>query len=161
MAEAIQQWPKIFGYFLKAGFKADPRWANEESDGEDGSSLLRRRFTSEPQVLQASVKLPKDLLRVFEAWYTHKLKRGAEWFQVDLLIGRDLISVDARITGGYSKTVSGQAWKVSFGLLVEDWPILSEEILDAILAYGASELVGAGEVLHTLIHERLPGPAAW
>lgn len=121
------------------------------------SGTARQRRIIERPPTNISVKWIYSIAEfaVFEAWYLHEAKMGAEWFEIDLLAGLGLVKHTARFTDeGYKAPFNKRSnkFEVTAVLETELRPVLSKGSLALTLIYGIEDLNKAASRLKTCVH---------
>lgn len=93
------------------------------------------RFTTRLVQVPVSWRLVgEQQFRIFQAWYTHKISRGADWFLLDLPFGSGLEQCTVRFMEGvYSVSRDDNVWVVTTTLEVDIPPTMTEGQLDDLL----------------------------
>ncbi len=153
---ALERWPATLPAPVLDPYKVRPGEAILRTEMESGPARQRREFTQVPSRVTVRWRLRNDQMALFEAWYAHKAKEGAEWFTIPLLAGLGLEDHEARFTKQYDapKRV-GNGWWVDAELEVRKRPVLTEPELDILLDTDLLDLQAAADNLHQLANVRL------
>ncbi|OED34592.1 hypothetical protein AB832_07140 [Flavobacteriaceae bacterium (ex Bugula neritina AB1)] len=118
-----------------------------------GVARQRRRFTSVPTTVQASFTLVDDMYEFFRAWYVHKINYGADYFLMNLKIGKDCKEQIVRFTKPYtSNLISDRHFDVNVTLEILKIHVIDED--DLITCSSADEAyIDAVNKLKKLVFE--------
>lgn len=142
---------------LQSGYEFNPDDALLRTQMAVGSGRVRRQTTA--LIVKVPVKWHYSAaqLALFEAWHSLTLRDGALWFDIDLANGLQLSTMQARFTRPAKQVaLPGMNWEVSAELEVRQPPRLTQEYLDAALAYPPDELVYADPIFNRLVTTTLP-----
>jgi len=155
-------WPATLPLPTVQGYGIRPGEAILRTEMEAGPARQRKRFTQVPSRISVRWLMKREQFALFDAWYRWHAKEGGEWFQIDLLGGIGLTSHEARFTRQFeAKLVGGVLWEIISELEIRERPTLDQDALDLLLENEPSSLLATVSALHTLVHEKLPGPMAW
>lgn len=155
-------WPTTLPLPTVQGYGIRPGEAILRTEMEAGPARQRKRFTQVPSRISVRWLMKREQFALFDAWYRWHAKEGGEWFQIDLLGGIGLTSHEARFTRQFeAKLVGGVLWEIISELEIRERPTLDQDALDLLLENEPSSLLATVSALHTLVHEKLPGPMAW
>ena len=155
-------WPTTLPLPTIDGYGVHPGEAILRTEMEAGPARQRRRFTQVPSRISVRWLFRRQQFALFEAWYRWHAKEGGEWFGIDLLGGLGLVAHEARFTRQFEARVRGGVlWEVTSELEIRERPTLDEDALDLLLENEPSSLLATVSALHSLVHEKLPGPMAW
>lgn len=143
-------------------YSIEPDDVIARTEMEGGAARQRRRFTQAPTKNNVSFIFTTYEMMLFEAWYKHQAKEGAEWVKIKLLSSMGVVEQDARITKTYKgKTLSHMEWQVRAILEVRERPILTEGELLIVLENDPYALGVTADALHAYVHTHLTNPAHW
>lgn len=119
---------------LPAWFTAhtlEPEQAFARTPFDVGPARQRRRTTAPLEGATYQVELAGELeLAIFEGWYRHELKDGAEWFRAEVLNGLGRVSVDARFVEPPQKQRRPRGvWLVAMKLELRGLPVMTPQQL--------------------------------
>lgn len=155
-------WPSTLPLSQRADFGCEPQDSKARTDMEGGNVRVRSQWEEESANYSVSWLMAENQLQIFKAFYRWKLVNGANWFNLEIQDGADLVSVEARFVGAPKYKLTGnRLWTVSATLEVDEQPIMAEDVYDVLATYDPNDLVAADAALHPLIHAGLPGSVAW
>ena len=156
------RWPEGLPLPTIEGYGISPGEAILRTEMEAGPARQRRRFTDVPSRIAVRWVMDRDEFAFFEAWYRWAAAEGGAWFEIELLGGLGLVPQEARFTRQFeARPYRGRLWEVVSQLEIRVRPTLSEAAMNILLDDDLPGLTAGIDALHTLVHETLPGPAAW
>ncbi|PUE54671.1 hypothetical protein B9Z36_13285 [Limnohabitans sp. Rim8] len=124
---------------------------------ESGAARARRRFTQTPAKVSVRWNLRPLTYAIFEAWFKHEAKEGAEWFDIELLGGIGMATHQARFTKAYqAKLVRKNQWEVTGELEIRNRPTLTQGALGILLDSELEDLQQSADNFDILINQHLP-----
>lgn len=155
-------WPANLPAPLRRGYEINPDDPILRTQMDAGPDRVRRRFTAIPSRIPVRWSFTRAQFALFEAWHKHEALDGAAWFTVSLVNGLGSNTVEAQFAGSPKKVLMSAAqWEVSAELQVRELPIMTQEHLDAALAYDPDSIAYGSPVLHTLVNTTLPSANYW
>jgi len=148
-------YPAILPPPKKSGYGIKPKSGVIKTEMTSGPARQRRITARPPTDIRVVWSFTQEELGVFEAWYLHKAKMGAEWFYISLLSGLGLVTHKARFTDeSYEAKPNPETNKfdVSATLETQVRPVLSPGALDLTLIYGIQDINNAASRLKTCVH---------
>lgn len=96
---------------------------------QSGRARQRRLFTSVPSMVRVSFHFGSELeAQLFEGFFQHTLKDGAEWFNAPLRTPMGLRNYECRFTDTYGPLeLSGRSWRTSAQLEIRERETISAE----------------------------------
>lgn len=131
------------------------------TSSNESAVAQRRRFHRTGRIYDVQWKLTVTQWAIFRTFFTDTLCEGVGAFTLPLRSGADSGLVDTTVAfmgGRYSVMREDSHWLVSASLVCETPGVLSEDVLDALLALDGSltALEDAVDALHILVHSTLP-----
>jgi hypothetical protein len=124
---------------------------------ESGAARARRRFTQTPAKVVVRWNLRPLTYAIFEAWFKHEAKEGAEWFDIELLGGIGMATHQARFTKAYqAKLVRKNQWEVTGELEIRNRPTLTQGALGILLDSELEDLQRSADNFDILVNQHLP-----
>jgi hypothetical protein len=124
---------------------------------ESGAARARRRFTQTPAKVAVRWNLRPLTYAIFEAWFKHEAKEGAEWFDIELLGGIGMATHQARFTKAYqAKLVRKNQWEVTGELEIRNRPTLTQGALGILLDSELEDLQRSADNFDILVNQHLP-----
>jgi hypothetical protein len=124
---------------------------------ESGAARARRRFTQTPAKVAVRWNLRPLTYAIFEAWFKHEAKEGAEWFDIELLGGIGMATHQARFTKAYqAKLVRKNQWEVTGELEIRNRPTLTQGALGILLDSELEDLQHSADNFDILLNQHLP-----
>jgi hypothetical protein len=116
-----------------------------------------RRFTLDTRVQGVQWKFTQAQFAEFVAFHA-TLRKGYDYFYIDLPFGDGPRTVLARFVGGqFKRKQLHPHWIVTASLEVEEVPYMDEEILEALILIGDIDaLEDVAELYHQAINDTLP-----
>jgi hypothetical protein len=124
---------------------------------ESGAARARRRFTQTPAKVSVRWNLRPLTYAIFEAWFKHEAREGAEWFDIELLGGIGMATHQARFTKAYqAKLVRKNQWEVTGELEIRNRPTLTQGALGILLDSELEDLQRSADNFDILVNQHLP-----
>lgn len=119
-------WPSTLPKPLAASYALEPESRMARTDMEAGPARQRRRFTSGPTRVPVEWSFSQQQMAIFEAWWRYQVRDGADWFDVKMLNGKGVSTVEARFVEPYRARRALPRWVVSGVLELRSLPTLTE-----------------------------------
>ena len=157
-------WPASFPSPTISSYSIAPEDSIAKTQMDSGTARQRQRFTSVPHMVNARWIMSDTIFGLFQSWYLHKAKQGAEWILINLQTGLGFLENTARFTSSYdAKTLGNDLWEVNAKLEVRDLVVLTVDAISIILDdnFPVEDLTILSGAFHTLIHTTLPTTNTW
>lgn len=129
----MASWPSQLPAPMLEGYGLEPQASFARTDMDAGPARQRRRFTSAPTHVSASVTVTRSQLDIFEGWYRHRIDDGAAWFDGPLYNGRGKTTVEFRFLEPWTSTpLGGGVWRIACKWETRNRPVMSESELAAL-----------------------------
>lgn len=141
---------------LVSGYALQPQDVGIRTAMDSGIARTRKRFSARPiTTVTVNWLMSQNQLAIFDAWM---LAYASDWFSINLAGSLGIQTVQARLVGAWTSVpASGRAmWSVSATLEVRAFDALIAEQLEAVLAFGADDLLEAFPVLHSWVGGQKP-----
>ena len=141
---------------LVSGYALQPQDVGIRTAMDSGIARTRKRFSARPvTTVPVNWIMSRNQLALFDAWI---LAYASDWFSINLTGGLGLQTVLARVVGTWTSVPAGSSalWSVSATLEVRAFDSLTAEQLDAVLAFGADDLLEAFPSLHSWVGGKNP-----
>jgi hypothetical protein len=115
---------------------------------EGGIARTRKRFGARPiTTVPVNWLMSQAQFALFDTWM---LTYAREWFSINLAGGLGQQAVLARLVGTWTSVPAGSSalWSVNATLEVRAFDALSAKQLEAVIAFGADDLLAALPLLH-------------
>ena len=134
---------------LWAGFSMQPDPGVLRTPMESGLARQRRRFSTPLTIISVRWAMTPTQFVFFKSWISGAAAFGGAFFDITLRLDEDAArQVEARFHGKPRYTHAGvSGWIVDAELEVRDEPLISGEVIDAILAFGAEAIIAAGAAI--------------
>jgi hypothetical protein len=150
-------WPSSLPAPLLTGYEINPEDPILRTQMDAGPDRVRRKFTAIPSRIPVRWRFTQAQFALFEAWHKLEALDGAAWFSIALANGLGFQTMEAKFVKPPKKApLSGMNWEVSAELEVRALPVMTQEYLDAALAYEPNEIVYADPLFNTLVNTTLP-----
>ena len=128
-------WPVVLPNALLSGYSRSTGNASTTTKMDAGQPRIRQRFTAENTGVALKFRMTQSEYRLFESWWKHKAKLGAEWVNITLTSGIGEATHTLLFSPPVVKPLTGGngIWEVAISAIERDAPVLSETELDAIL----------------------------
>lgn len=157
-------WPDVFPEPTIKAYNISPGETIARTKMDSGSARQRRRFTAVPTEINARWIMPYTIFGLFQSWYLHEAREGAEWFNMKIQNGSGLQYTNMRFLKPYkAKPISHEVWEVTASLEIRDISILSEGALGILIYtnFTLKTLQASSELLHYQIHTQMPKYDFW
>jgi len=153
-------WPQNVFPNPDGSFAAQSATTTIRTKMEGGRSRQRSRFSQEVRAYNAVWTFTDVQYLMFQTYLANTLNNGTVWFEILLPNGDNgLQSYTARFKDGIFKSnyVPVLHWRVSATLEVEDVPLLTDEVMELLLAINGDvyALEAAANLLYILVEETL------
>ena len=151
LLEAVANYPTQLPAPLINGYALQPQDVGIRTSMEGGVARTRKRFGARPiTTVPVNWIMNQNQFALFDTWM---LTYAREWFSIHLAGGLGLQAVLARLVGTWTSVPAGSSalWSVSATLEVRAFDALSAEQLEAVLAFGADDLLEAFPPLHSWV----------
>ena len=141
---------------LLSGYSLQPQDVGIRTSMDTGIAHIRKRFSARPiTTVPVNWIMNQNQFALFDTWM---LTNAREWFSIHLAGGLGLQTVLARLVGTWTSVPAGSSalWSVSATLEVRAFDALIAEQLEAVLAFGADDLLEAFPVLHSWVGGQNP-----
>lgn len=150
-------WPDKIPLPTVDGYQISPSEGVIRTDMDSGAARARRRFTQTPAKVAVRWNLRPLTYAIFEAWFKHEAKEGAEWFDIELLGGIGMAMHQARFTKAYqAKLVRKNLWEVTGELEIRNRPTLTQSALGILLDSELEDLQRSADNFDILVNQHLP-----
>jgi hypothetical protein len=158
-------WPAVLPLPRRRGYKIKPGDPIRRTVMASGNARQRRLFTKVPSTIDVEWVFSAWEYAVFEGWIEHKAKKGAVWFNIDLLSGLGIQAHQARLIQREppyeASNRSADSWEVTATLEIRRRPVLTEAAMEIAVNEDIAGLIRSIDGINGLIHARMPGPHAW
>ncbi len=141
-----KEWPSTLPLPTRKGYRITAGQVFRRTERDTGLSSHRQVFTKAPTLVSAQWRLSEAQYTAFKEWYKTIIQMGAESFTITLLGGLGLQPCGARFTEQPKAKRRGNAFDVSASLEVLHWPLLGEDAIPLLNAFGG---------FHTFINQTL------
>jgi len=148
LLRAVATYPTQLPAPLINGYALQPQDVGIRTSMEGGIARTRKRFGARPiTTVPVNWLMSQAQFALFDTWM---LTYAREWFSINLAGGLGLQAVLARLVGTWTSVPAGSSalWSVNATLEVRAFDALSAEQLEAVIAFGADDLLAALPLLH-------------
>ena len=125
-------WPTQLPKPSLDGYGLAPQACVARTDMDAGPARQRRRFTQAPTEITQSFRMTAAQFALFEAWFEHRAKSGAEWFDAPMENGLGVTTVECRFVEPWtSRPLGGDLHDVSCKWETRNRPVMSDAELTA------------------------------
>ena len=149
-------WPTTLPLPTRTAYDIAPQDGVIRTEMESGPARHRQRFTQVQTDISVQWIFSQLEFLVFEAWFEHEAKRGAQFFTVTLLGGIGMAQHSARFRGPFKARPRGQEWIVSATLEIRERPTLGADQLSVVALYGPDDFMESAQIWHRFVHVDLP-----
>ncbi|MEW5729141.1 MAG: hypothetical protein AB1918_15030 [Pseudomonadota bacterium] len=158
----MEAWPSLLPLPSRDGYGVQPGEGILRTEMESGPARQEEIATDVPSQIPVTWHFSPWQYAIFEAWYKHRARQGAVWFEITLLSGLGLGLHEARFVRQYkSDNVSAALWVVKATLEIRERPTLDDQVLAIVLTEDAGGVMAAADVIHLFVHSTLPGQSTW
>ncbi len=90
------EWPASLPLPTQSGYGYSPKSAVAESNMDDGTVLVRRRYIRTPYSVRVNWRMTKAQLATFESFFQYTLTSGVLYFNTPLINGKGVNRVSAQ-----------------------------------------------------------------
>jgi hypothetical protein len=153
-------WPQTVLPYPSKAYSLEVSNSTLRTAFDSGRTRQRPRFTQDFRKIATVWELDDNQFLIFQSYIKRKLLNGALWFNITLPMAEGYRSYSARFVNGTYKSAYKihLHWNVSATLEVEECDLLSEEILDLLIAVGGDPdaFEHSVNLLYILVEETLP-----
>jgi hypothetical protein len=119
----MANWPSTLPKPALSGYSLEPQNAVLKTQMEAGPNRYRKRYTSVPMDVKASLLLTAEQMSAFKTFYQTTINQGADWFVFDgLNLGNGYATgSEVHFTEPYKANYIGRGqWDINFSLEVRN-----------------------------------------
>ena len=149
-------WPTTLPLPTRTAYDIAPQDGVIRTEMESGPARHRQRFTQVQTDIGVQWIFTQLQFLVFEAWFEHEAKHGAQFFTITLLGGIGMAEHSARFRSPFKAKPRGSEWIVTAALEIRDRPTLDADQLSVVTLYEADDFMAAAQIFHEFMNVDLP-----